>query len=70
METMNLTLFDNSIAELEEYKALLKEGCEILGLDSKVYDKNLKFIVSFAITEAVKHEREYVEELKIRIGGI
>ena len=66
METMNLALFDNSITELEQYKALLIEGCELLGIDSTVYDKELKYLVSHAIAEAVKHEREYVEKLKKR----
>ncbi|WOV83918.1 hypothetical protein PGH26_13695 [Sporosarcina jeotgali] len=70
METMDLLLYKDSIAELEEYKKILKEGSLILGLDSKVYDRNLEYLVSFAITQALKAEREYLSDLKKRKGGI
>lgn len=64
MKKLELTLYQFSIDELEEYRSLLKEGNRILGLEVNSYEERIEYLVGFAITQALKAEREHLADLK------
>ncbi|MEK4023504.1 hypothetical protein [Sporosarcina sp. FSL W7-1283] len=69
METMQITLYKSSIEELEEYKALLKEEAELVGLESECYDVELDHLARFAILQALELMKEKNRELKRKKEG-
>ncbi|MGG0644283.1 hypothetical protein ABE021_10105 [Sporosarcina gallistercoris] len=66
MEKLEVTLYEDSIKELTEYKSLLKANSELNGMSSENYDLDLEHFVRFAIQEALRAESELNNQLNIQ----